>query len=99
MVSDLEVDLLFMFLQVSLVRELRPTNTASVVCHDWNELAVSSVNSVDPPAPARAVAIVPGGLPPNKASFPREYFFPSRSSASGMSDRPSDLNGVKFQLQ
>ena len=45
-VSDLEMDLLFMFLQVSLVRKLRPTNTASVVCHYWNELSGSSVNSV-----------------------------------------------------
>ena len=37
MVSDLEMDLLFMFLQVSLVRKLRPANAANVVCHDWNE--------------------------------------------------------------
>ena len=49
MVSNLEVDLLFMFLQVSLVRKLGPTDIANVVCqnwndddvgcHDWNELA------------------------------------------------------------
>ena len=56
MVSDLEMDLLFMFLKVSLVRKLGPADIANVVCkdwnnddvgcHDWKELSVSSVNSV-----------------------------------------------------
>ena len=37
MVSDLEMDLLFMFLQVSLVRKLGPADVANVVCQDWND--------------------------------------------------------------